>query len=63
MALSSTFIFEAKWKNMANAIGRNSLIHEWFILYFVAGGESGVCFGVLFARFSVYYTYCLVTCS
>lgn len=40
MALSSTFIFEAKWKNMANAIGRNSLIHEWFILYFVAGGES-----------------------
>lgn len=57
MALSSTFVFETKWKNMGNAINRDSLIiHEWFVFFF--------CFLLcLFACFSTYYTNCLVECS
>lgn len=39
MALSSTFIFETKWKNTGNTISKNSLtIHAWSVrVFFIIG--------------------------
>lgn len=36
MALSSTFIFETKWKNTGNTISKDSLtIHAWSVRFFL----------------------------
>ena len=61
MGPSSTWIFETKWGNMANAISRDSLIiHEWFKL--CVGGFFFLFF-YLFFNLSHYHTHCLVACS
>lgn len=36
VALSSTLMFETKWKNMGNTVSRDSLtIRAWFIRFFL----------------------------